>query len=66
MSPAHPTTAAPAVPDLTSYRAVHRAIRQGAHRLAVATAEMVASDTARVRAVPVATFAATSAEAVAS
>ena len=50
MSTASPTTT-PAVPDLTSYRAVHRAIRQGAHRLAVATGEMVASDTARVRAV---------------
>lgn len=52
MSPVSPTpTAAPTVPDLTSYRAVHRAIRQGAHRLAVATGEMVASDTARVTAV---------------
>ncbi len=51
MSPASPTTTVPAVPDLTSYRAVHRAIRQGAHRLAIATGEMVASDTARVKAV---------------
>ena len=47
MSPASPTpTAAPTVPDLTSYRAVHRAIRQGAHRLAVATGEMVAATSA--------------------